>query len=53
MTIANFSAGISGEYSYVSDPPILADIGSINFQSPSLGLIIDGNNSFVDNHLQM
>jgi hypothetical protein len=53
MTIANFSAGIAGEYSYVSDPPILADIGSINFQSPSLGLVVDGNNSFVDNHLQM
>lgn len=53
MTIANFSLDIAGEYSYVSDPPILADIGSINFQSPSFGVIIDGNNSFVDNHLQV
>jgi len=31
LTIANFSAGIGGEYSYVSDPPILADIGDVNF----------------------
>jgi len=51
LTIANFSGGIAGSYSYVSDPPILADIGDINFISPSLGLVIDGYNHYEDNHL--
>jgi hypothetical protein len=51
LTIANFSGRIKGSYSYVSDPPILADIGDINFDSPSLGIVIDGYNSFVDSHL--
>ena len=53
LTIANFSGSIKGNYSYVSDPPILADIGDINFDSPSFGLVLDGFNSFVDNHLQI
>lgn len=51
MTIANFTGGISGQYSYVSDPPILADIGDINFNSESFGLVIDGHNYYEDGHL--
>lgn len=42
MTIANFSGGLSANYSYVSDPPIVADIGEIDFNSPSFGMVIDG-----------
>ena len=53
LTIANFTGGISGQYSYVSDPPILADIGDINFNSESFGLVIDGYNHYEDGHLQV
>lgn len=53
LTIANFSASINGEYSYVSDPPILADIGDINLDFPSFGIVVDGYNYFEDNHLQV
>jgi hypothetical protein len=53
LTIANFSGGIKGQYSYVSDPPILADIGDINIDMPSMGLVVDGYNYFEDNHLQI
>lgn len=51
LTIANFSGSIKGSYSYVSDPPILADIGDINLDSPSFGIVIDGYNHFEDDHL--
>lgn len=53
LTLANFSGGIHGSYSYVSDPPILADIGDIKFDSKSFGIVIDGVNHFEDNHLQV
>ena len=51
MTLANMSGHIAGDYSFCSDPPILADIGSIDFNSASLGIILDGYNHFNDSHL--
>ena len=48
LTNANFSGSIKGSYSYVSDPPIMADIGDINLNSPSFGIVIDGYNHWED-----
>ena len=40
LTIANMTGHLSGDYSYCSDPPILADIGTIDFGYDNIELII-------------
>ena len=53
LTMANMTAHFSGEYSYCSDPPILADMGEIDFNFEWFKIIIDGYNYFEDNNLQV
>jgi len=44
----DFKGQITGDYHYLSDPPVFADIGDINFIVRNLTLSIDGKTSFAD-----
>jgi hypothetical protein len=51
-TVANLSVEIKGNYSFLTDPPFLADIGEIDISVPSLGGVVDGYTIYSDMNLQ-
>ena len=46
LSIGGFKWHINADYKYITDPPILADIGSISYSSDNLTFSIDGTNTF-------
>ena len=46
--LADFSIDMQAEYMYISDPPLFADIGNIEFNAKNTTLMLNGRTSFVD-----
>jgi hypothetical protein len=40
LTIADFQGKINANYMYITDPPLLADIGVIEFDTPNNTIVI-------------
>lgn len=53
LSIGDFKGHVAGDYQFITDPPILADIGSFSFKSDNLTLSIDGTNTFTDGILSV
>lgn len=53
LNIFDFEGHIEANYMFITDPPILADIGSFHFDSKNLTLKLDGSNYFNDGILQV
>jgi len=49
----NFTGRIMANYMYVTDPPLLADIGQIHFENNSTSFMINGKSSFIDGILNI
>ena len=49
--ISNLSASIRGSYAYVTDPPVLADVGEVKLDVDSLGVVLDGHNYYENDVL--
>ena len=53
FAIRDFCASLKGEYMYISDPPLFADMGIFEFDLQNLTIKMDGSNKFVDDILEV
>jgi hypothetical protein len=53
LSFGDFKGHVKGDYKFISDPPLLADIGSIDFESDNVTIKIDGTNTFTDGILDV
>jgi len=53
FSIKNFKGAIKANYMFVTDPPLMADIGSINFNSDNCTFNIYGYTAFKDNDFEL
>ena len=48
FAIKDFKGLISANYMYITDPPLLADIGTIHFENYNLSFMLNGTTDFED-----
>ena len=53
LSVGDFKGHVKADYQFITDPPILADIGSLSFSSDNLTFSIDGTNTFNDGILDI
>jgi len=53
LNIFEFEGHVKADYKFITDPPILADIGTFHLDSTNLTVTMDGSNYFTDDCLQV
>ena len=53
FSFKDFTGGIKANYMFITDPPLFADIGQINFQNPNTTFSVNGFSDEIDGEIRM